>query len=226
MRAPSLWLVLVACFAILSPSPQGVSAEETASPPESSASASKPEEKLYRPSSTRVAVLPFLNEIPGQDGPEEQEACRQAEQWIAEAFGKARFRVLTPDALKECLEGLEADLSDPEERNRETFQAIATCVGADLVVSGGLREHSAGLTSTFCFARKVAISTVSIRVYDAADQCYRVDSVQSATKKSSVFANLERARTLRFSALETAISTSLEEFLKPYSVKSSSRGKE
>lgn len=175
--------------------------------------------KAYAPENTRVAVLPFVNAL-GKEGAEEKASCEMAAQRVRAAFADRGFLALEEAAVSAALAKLGIELSDSEERTKETFQKIAGELGADLVACGVLQGYKTYMQRQWAGMRKRGEAKIEMKIYDAADQEYRVKAVQVGVAKGSVLAGgLERSRGLREDALADAVNKSMKDFLKPYPVR-------
>ena len=199
-------------------------AQEPQPTTESQAAESVGQEKVYDPANTKVVVLPFVNGL-GKEGPEEKAACQMGTQQLRAAFADRSFVALEEAAVSEALAKLGIELSDSEERTKESFQKIAEELKADLVVCGVLQGYKTYMQRQWLASRKRGEAKIEMKVYDARDQAYRVKAVQVGTAKGSPLeGGLARSRGLREDALTDAVSKSIDAFLKPYPVKKTKQG--
>ena len=172
--------------------------------------------KQFDPAVTKVAVIPFVNELGKQDK-EQKEACQHATEFAASLFAKRGFQVADPKAVIEAVEKLKLDFKDAEERNRENFQKLADELQAGLVVFGVVSEFSTYTHMTFLDSCKVGKAKAEVRVYDPTAKSYCVSLVQLSEKQGPRIGwGLANSLALRRHALEIAIDTILKGVLKPY----------
>jgi len=199
-------------------------AQEPQATTESQAAESMGQEKVYDPANTKVAVLPFVSAL-GKEGAEEKAACQMGTQQLRDAFAGRGFVALEDAAVSEALAKLGTELSDSEERTKESFQKIAEELKADLVVCGVLQGYKAYIQRQWLASRKRGEAKIEMKIYDARDQAYHVKAVQVGSAKGSPLeGGLARSRGLREDALTDAISKSISAFLKPYPVKKAKQG--
>jgi len=172
--------------------------------------------KKFDPAVTKVAVIPFVNELGKQDK-EQTEACQHATEFAASLFAKRGFQAADPKAVIEAVEKLKLDFKDTEQRNRANFQKLADELQANLVVFGVVSDFSTHTDMALMIldARKVGRAKAEVRVYDPAAKSYCVNLAQVSEKPVPSWGGTN-SLSLRREALESAIDTILKNVLKPY----------
>lgn len=168
------------------------------------------EAKVYNPPSTKVAVLPFVNET-GVVQEEQTKACENATGQLRDAFAERGFQALDLKAVAEAPRKLGLNITDSEDRKKENFQKIAEALGADLLVCGVVMVYKQ-------YQPGRATARIELKVWDARDRLYRVRGVQAGQGRSRSILAAGRSREIRQEALRNAIDQALKDFLKPYPV--------
>ncbi len=162
---------------------------------------------LLTPSSTRVAILPVVNESGEKREKTALEQCQYVTDALQRQFRDRGFQIVEPQVVAAAMTKLEADMSDEEQRKRARMIEIGREAGADLVVFVVIMDKGKDIQGM--------VASIKVWLLDAkTNQPYLSAKVFEGLSRAQTAFNMPKMKR----ALPLAVDRALKDFMKPYKI--------
>jgi hypothetical protein len=177
----------------------------------------------FEPTKTIVAIIPVVNES-GKDDDQALKLCTVGTSACEEQFTSHGFQLVAQSAIAKALADNKIDLTDEENRGKDTMSVVGKAVSADIVMMAVLKPTKDRVRMGLITARKSKEAVIDMKLLDVSDATYIMNAVYKGTGKGSGFADFSSSSSLREVAVKGAVTNAFKDFMKPYKDANTDKG--